>query len=406
MKDTLYPFGSWIYNPLSEFTPDEVDTWKEFGLTVTLTPMIRYGTDDIKALLPYLEKAEQTGVKLIAFVEGLTLWDCLRLGEEKYKERFTEVYDLYKKYSSLYGFFIGDEPGTEEALAATKTCVRLQREVAPELDPYINFSLNAFEHDRVFNCEEADQYMKEFVAETGIKKIGFDTYSGTINEAAVSAQINDQRNMIHAIRAAGAEPWVCLLCSSHLFYHIPSEYEQYRQIHAAAAAGCRGIIWFRMYDRDISADYHGSPIDEFGFKTEHYYRLLRCMRRFNLHFGPLLLTLEHKKTFHIGKKDGGYPKFGEGCHDVVTSIYCLDDLLVSFFEDSNGQEYMALVNLSIDINYAALTIYSDLNKGRLYKLILNGEREDLLGTGSTMDGEYLYPGQMAMYRIERGNFAQ
>ena len=40
MKDNSFAFGSWVYNPLSDFTPEEVDTWKEFGLNVTVTPML------------------------------------------------------------------------------------------------------------------------------------------------------------------------------------------------------------------------------------------------------------------------------------------------------------------------------------------------------------------------------
>ena len=403
MNDKQFPFGSWIYNPLSDFTPDEVDTWKEFGLTVTMSPLLRYGKDDMKALIPFLEKAEKEGVKLIAFIGGLTLGDCARLGEEKYRERFTEVYNLYKDYSSLYGFFIGDEPSDSGALEATKNCVRIQKEIAPDLDPYINFMGSTYERTEAFEGTTFAEWMKNFVKETGIRKICFDTYSAAINDEGVSGQMADQRNMVEAITAAGAEPWVTLLCSGHLVFHVPSEFEQCMQINAAAACGCRGIIWFRMYDRDITADYHGSPVDEFGFKTEHYYRLQRCMRRFNLHYGELLLKLKRTKTFYMGKKDGGYPKFGEGCHDVLTSIKCYDDLIVSFFEDADGNEYLVIVNLSLDINYTALSYNLDKTKGRLREIALNGKQD-----GPIDDAEqyFLHPGQMAMYRIERGDFSK
>ena len=405
MQDKLYPFGAWVYNPLSDFTPDEVDTWKEFGLTVTMTPAVRYGTDEIKELIPYFENADKAGIKLIANVSGLTFYDYPGLGEEEYRKRFIEVYSLYKDHPSLYGFFIGDEPSGPVGLDAALQSTRIQMEIAPELDPYVDFSLNAFMHDRVFDTDAAESWMKKYVAESGIRKICFETYSATINKEAISAQIDDQRKMVEAITAAGAEPWVTLLCSSHLYYHIPSEYEQCMQLNSAAAGGCRGILWFRMYDRDIAPDYHGSPVDEFGGKTEHYYRLMRCMRRFNLHFGELFMTLRKKAAFHVGKRDGGYPEFTEGSHDVVTSIKCLDDLLVSFLEAPDGKEYMAVVNLAIEYNYTEVIIRSDSSKGRLFKVILNGRNETLLGTGATADGEFLYPGQMTLYRIERGDFS-
>ena len=402
MKDNSFAFGSWVYNPLSDFTPEEVDTWKEFGLNVTVTPMLQYGRDDLKTMIPFLDKAAEAGIRLIVFIGGLSYGDLAHIGEEKYRERFTEVYNLYKGHPALEGFVIGDEPNGIKSMDATKAAVRIQLEVAPELDPYINFQGSTYARSNNFREGETyEEWFHNFVKETGVRKICFDTYNSTINYEGIPWQLMEIREMVSVCEKEGVEAWVTLLCSGHLAYHAPSEYEQCMQVHSAAALGCKGVTWFRMYDRDIAPEYSGSPIDEFGNRTEAFNGMMRVMRRFSLQYGEIFMKLKRTKTYRIGKKDGGYPEFVEGCHDVIKSIDCLDDLIVSFFEDPDGIEYMVLVNLSLDIRYAALTINLYEGKGSLFISILNGKNEEELGTGSAADGQYLRPGELRLYRVEK-----
>ena len=51
-----FDFTMWVYAPINEFTPDEVDVWADCGMTVPMTPAVRH--DNVGSLTPYLERAE------------------------------------------------------------------------------------------------------------------------------------------------------------------------------------------------------------------------------------------------------------------------------------------------------------------------------------------------------------
>ncbi len=397
----IYPIGTWVYQPVDFFTPDEVDTWKEFGLNVTLTPAAST-LDEVRKLIPFFDKAEKEGLKLIANVYGLGYEDYDRLGEEKYREHFREVYNILKGHPALYGFAAGDEPSKKNYLEATVQCLRVMKEEAPELRPYINLMGGSYDFPGpdIFNGRTYEEWIKYLVDTSGVEAICYDAYGQTINDQGVTDFLCALRIQNEAIEKAGADPWITLLCSSHLVYHIPSEYENAFQINAAAACGCRGIIWFRMYDRDISPDYHGSPVDEFGYKTEHYYRIMRCQKRLTLHYGELLMKLKRKSTFMTGKDRGAFPMFTDGSHDLI-KYENVDDTIISFFEDEDGREYAAIVNAALNINYTVARIRFDPEKCKVYRVILNGKDESEMTMTHEEEDLFLHPGQMAMIRIER-----
>ena len=66
------------------------------------------------------------------------------------------------------------------------------------------------------------------------------------------------------------------------------------QITMSAAFGCKGVIWFRLYDRDISPNYHGSPIDEYGYNT---------IRRYACDLG---LYLDRQYSTHVNRAERTY----------------------------------------------------------------------------------------------------
>ena len=51
-----FPMGAWVYNPITDFTPDEVDVWADMGLTVTMCGTVKY--DEAELVLPFLDRAK------------------------------------------------------------------------------------------------------------------------------------------------------------------------------------------------------------------------------------------------------------------------------------------------------------------------------------------------------------
>jgi len=389
-----FPMGAWVYNPITDFTPDEVDVWADMGLTVTMCGTVKY--DEAELVLPFLDRAKERDIKLIAWVSGI---GNPRSDEAGYKARFKELYEnKLKKHPALYGFFIGDEPGNPDAVEYVIAEMKAQKEVAPELHPYINLMGSTYSRRNIFPGKTYPEFITDFKERTACESFCFDIYDQTINDGGVTNFYATLKAQNEAANAAGIDCWATLLSSAHWSYRIPTEYQFMWAISHSAALGCKGIMWFRLYDREIAPEYHGSPIDEFGFKTEQYNKLMRCQKRFQEHFGEIMLGLHWKKAYLTGFPRMSYTMFNEYCHDVIKSIDVFERGVISFFEDDNGNEYFALVNAEM-VQPTHFDFVYDNTKANIVELERNGKVESRVGRRyATAD---LYPGQMLLFRIDR-----
>ena len=395
-----YPFSIWVYNPITDFTPDELELWAECGMTTPLSPQMIYGKDDPSLLLPWLDKAESLGMKLIVNYSGLSYGDVARYGAEEVERRLREVYEVLKGHPALYGFFAGDEPSGKENLAATLEVFRIHKKVAPELNPYVNFIGYMPEiSDEELSGKTLEEWLKYAVDETGVSFASQDLYGSTINQVCLRDDILSLRNIVGAADKAGLNIWANTLCSAHYAYRAPNYHGILWQITVPAACGCKGNIWFRFYDRSLGHEYHSSPVDEYGYKTETFYSILRAQKRFSDQYGELIMTLKRKNSYLLGDniKDV-FPEFHEGDHELVTVAATWDDILVSFFEDKDGNEYFCAVNAMIDI-HGSFRLNYDKEKCSVYEVLFNGKKENYMPPSN--DSIPLYQGQMRMFRIER-----
>ncbi|MBP3347781.1 MAG: hypothetical protein J6L92_03400 [Clostridia bacterium] len=402
--ENLYPFGAWVYPPKEELTLSAVDDWADMGLTVTMSPPFGSSDEELDELIKYLDKANQRGIKLIVNAGALTYWAMGTYGPETYEETFRKIYARVKGHPALYGFFIGDEPSSKEALEETILAMKIQKQIAPELNPLINFqgSLKDYSKEKL-GGRTFVEWLKYFKEETGVDYYCWDEYSQMINDGGVRIYFETVKAHADACREAGLKSWATLLSSAHWCFRIPSEYEFMWQITTAAACGVKGIYWFRLYDRKIAPECYGSPIDEYGYKTEQYWSLLRCQKRFQAQFGQIISTLNWKNSYFIGFPYGSFEQFGEGTHDCVTKIDSFERALISFFEDENGVEYCTVVNLEKK-QLADIHITLDFDKASYTKIASNGKStEKFVGNTDVWagDGLLLYPGQMSMFRIDR-----
>ncbi len=385
-----FPIGTWFYHPADAFPPQEVDIWHNCGLTCTFSPKIVFGKDDPASIIPFLDRAASYNMKLIAYV--------FNLEDGNYRENFKSVYNVLKGHPALAGFFVKDEPSTREEIDKAIEYLRIQKEIAPELEPYLNLQGSTHAIDNVHQYGSMDNLMQH-IASTGAKHICFDAYTQTINYDAIDFFFSDVIPTVEAAEHNGIEPWVTPICTAHYAYQIPTEYMINWQINVSAACGCRGIMWFRYYDRDISINYHGSPIDQYHNLTDHYYMMLRAQKTFNDHFGELMLKLRHKRTYCLGRHYTDVPYFEKGCHDLIPMENYLDSI-IGFFEDENGTEYMAVVNASYNESNRWPMSF-DPEKCTVTMLTFNGKHEEVMESKPDDDTTFLYPGQMNLFRIDR-----
>ncbi|MBQ6677907.1 MAG: hypothetical protein IJM71_07655 [Clostridia bacterium] len=394
-----FDFTMWVYAPINEFTPDEVDVWADCGMTVPMTPAVRH--DNVGSLTPYLERAEKREIKLIANVTDVGYGDYLALGEEEYRKRVEGIVDKIGHYKALYGLYVGDEPQGGEPIEAAYNCIRVNREIAPHLTPFLNYrgGTVGFSKDDL-GGRTPGEWMKRVREETGIDVFTFDEYSQMVNDGGGKTIFFETvSTMIEMGKESGCDVWGCLLSSGHHVFAAPNETDIRWQINMSAALGLRGIMWFRFYDRVGANELVGSPVDEYGNKTEAYWAMLRCQRRFSDNYGEIFMKLRHKKTYAVKSDRGVFPEFTEGTHELIRSIRPDDEAIVSFFEDEDGVEYLCVVH-AVTKHYGVVRIAHDAEKCSLTEVRLNGKQCGKVGDDG--DGEYYFlPAGLKLLRIDR-----
>ena len=407
-----FPITFWNYNRINDYDPEtEVAMWSDCGITVGTVPRISIlnaTEDQINKVIAYLDAGEKYGVKMLVWVDEVEFYRYTNA--EEYTKIFNMAYEKFK-HPALYGFYAGDEPRGKVTLENCRAVLMLQKQLAPELVPYINFGVAMadapLDH---YGGKTFDQWLYDLAVESGFSSFCFGHYDQMTDEKGVESYFNNMHQLADIAEKAGVNFWNTQLSSAHYMFRVPSFYDLMWQITTAVACGSKGISWFRLYDRWHSpTNYHGSPIDEYGNPSETYNRFLRANRLFQDEYGELFLKLKRKATYFTHKGYGGYTTFPHGAHPVIKTVRSTENGMVSFFEDADGNEYLVLVNAT----FTNPGVYRPEFDRSQYKLIyirkndadinvVEHHCEYTIGkTEDHWDGVWLYPGQLNIFRIEK-----
>lgn len=404
IRQKKFNLGFWNYNDFSTSGVAEVARWKDLGLNIAMMPYYRDEADVEENLPPLLDELARNDMKMILKFHDTDCGALSRLGEEKYREVFKARYEKYGKHPAVLGFYPGEEPGTDVIDSFVK-CVQIMLEIAPELTPFIDLGANS-------------SHMDYLCRETNMPVCGFGNYSQMEpEERGTDDYFHLMKAQMDVCHKYDMDCWPTLLSSAHYRFRAPKEADYTWQINSAAACGCTGIVWFRLYDKLVAMDYRGSPIDEYGQNNGEYYAgMKRAQTRFNIHHGELLMTLEHQNTYLITKRYGGYPAFPEGGHSLIRRAYSPDTFfgyydmdpipgIVSFFKDKDGVEYVAVVNNNPYVP-GSITLEFDKSTKKAEYVYFNGQQTRGLLLEGTKHLDYikeeiwLAPGQMEILRIQ------
>ncbi len=408
--ENKFVFFSWVYDNIKGYDLAMLDTFIEAGVNLPMTPMFKHDDpEDVACLKKMLDHAQARGVQMILFSD-LTTDGYRKMGEEKWCAEFKKFYEeTLERHPAVYGFFVGDEPGNAYWLELTKKVIVLMTQIHPNLKPYINFTGNMgleFGPEE-FGGMDIVEWLRDLNEQSGEFLHTYDQYAQVINnEGGTSLYFEQCMKNVGASEAAGLTPVACLICSAHMaFRPVQPVYGINWQISTAAACGYKGVNWFRLCDRTVDPNYHASPIDAFGNKTELYNDVLKAQRTFSIHYGDIFMHLKRKSTFFFGedKNRGSYPRFDKNSHEIIKEIRPgWEESLVSFFEhDETGEEYFCIVNLSRE-HYDHYEFFCDSEKYDINHVLLNGKDQDpveLSGEDDDFEGHYLYPGQLGLFRI-------
>lgn len=407
-----FPVGFWNYPSIDSMEVSEVKLWADCGMTVTMSPTLPIREDAIKKLQAMLDECTKYGLRLIIRDPRLS-WDGAADDPEGYREKFRVSMREFGHHPATYGFFVGDEPSTEKQFRDCKCALRIQKEEAPHLVGFLNFLpyWPGMEKD-IFGGKEFSVWAKEFTQDSDCQMMSYDCYTQlNPEEEGVDRYFLNLNKFMKASKSAGIPLWTTLLSVGHFRYRVPTEDDLRWQFNTAVASGCKGIHWFFFYGQNFR-NYRGAPISPYGEKTIAYDWMKLLHRTFHDNHASLMSALTHKETYHTHKAYGEYELFHENAHAYIKTMESQHNVpgIISFFEDENGKEYIAIVNNSpFESDLFTLSISKQVS--RVFLIHQNGEYEEDMRIShhdaifeetdsSIRAGVYLAPGQMEIFRLE------
>ena len=359
-----FKFSGWNYQRLGSYDVEKlVKDSVDLGLNLPVT--LRYEIGDDKAeMIKLLDKCEKNGLRVLLDDGRANYPKLFRQSPEEFKANVMQAVKDFGSHPAVYGFHIGDEPygvnginnnPWEKAATAIKIC----NECAPNLNNFIN--LLPFWHDDgdenndlfyeatgARTPEEYTEVVKNFVAETGIKYIGYDCYSVLSyfeKERYKNVFFTNYRIFENALKGTQTKLYVSLLSAGHMSLKVPSQDDFRYQISTAVASGASGILWFSLYQRYWDYSFRGYPINMWGERTQTFQALSEECRTFLQVFAPQFKDYEYVWSKHVGKSYGGFETFTED--DFFASVKTVigdSPLIVTRFENSKGEALYTVTN--------------------------------------------------------------
>ena len=410
-----FPISFWNYNRNhgGAFTgPEEVEKWHRLGITMPMTPCFTPGKDDEKEYFATLDEIGKYGMKAMIELGGGLLYGGG--DEEEYEKNVKKLLDTYASHPAVGGLFFGDEPGGD--MKELRISMRIVRKLRPDLMQFLCLgAADRMERDVLYGNQTVTDWMKQVVADTGTKELGFSCYELMyLCDEGADQFFYNLNTYTTAAEAAGIDMWVTLLASAHYWFAVPTENDFRRQINVSVASGIRGISWFSLYTKYYNRDYRELPFDEYGEETPTFGRLKRSQKHFNDQYGELFLRLRHEKTFHLLRSFGGYPLFDDEKEDscwrsMIRAVeYIVEPYdkkmiqpcegLIGFFSDPESKwKYAAIVNNSHDRTAAYNIVFSEKVSAveRVHRC-----GEDLLPIGTDPYELWLSAGEMEVIRFK------
>jgi len=399
-----YPIGFWNVLELEQSGPECVEHWHDLGITQPMSPTFTQGGNK-QAMLDILDKADAYGMRTI-ICDYRTGWQVLvTQGEEAYRNYFSLALQDFGTHPAVMGFYAGDEPNAKSATDAFKA-VRIQREMAPHLIPYLNLppwfdlkseqegipSLPLF-HDRAVN--------------EGVSLLSFDCYTQMLEgEQGWDDYFDNLREHMMSSHRLHVPFQAILLSCGHYYYRCPNEDDMRWQLTTAVAHGASGISWFFINLPAVWDNYRQAPIDQFGNRTQAFGWLSTTNRLFQALCGNIMADLKIVSCYHVHKSYGGMPLFESNGKVETVFSENKSPLIFSEFRDSNGGLYWIVVNNSVKasiqatIRFTTGTHLEKCNFGNVFAPVPIhtdpiGKR---IGEGDETVNLWLAPGQLTLLR--------
>ena len=409
----VFPMGFWGTQAIDDVPLTDVADWAACGMTLTVAPHYSPDPERKKKLLALLDECHKFGIRLI-LSDSRTTWRGASTDPEGYRSRVAEAVADFGSHPAVFGFHLGDEP-QHTSFDDIRAAAKIQLELAPHLTPYLNHFPGWPGHTPLWGCNSFEEWTHEIIPSLGVPLISFDNYT-QMNPFGDGKGVDDYYTSLRVYSEAAAVMkvpfWSIVLSVGHFRYRCPNEDDIRWQLYTSVIHGAKGVIWFYYRMMRSHINYRNAPVNELGEKTETWTWLSRQLRLFHKTYGPLMMRLTHKGSWHLGRVYGGWDEWREGVHKYAINFISNHNLdgVFSRFTDDEGNEYVAILN-NDQKESGMFHLIFDPSVKRLWRTCFGGVEHDVATDhwdanyrineqGNIISGTWLAPGQMEIYRLE------
>jgi hypothetical protein len=263
----------------------------------------------------------------------------------------------FKSHPALDGYFIKDEPCVSDFATLTEWIEAIQ---AFDSDHwcYVNlFPLGASSSQ--LGASSYESYVDSFLNTVPVEILSFDKYPITTSGIA-SDYYHNLEIISSAAQAKGIPFWAYALSTAHWSYPIPTLTHLRFQIFSNLAYGAQGLQYFTYWLPPDSSEFHDSPIDGDGNRTDAWY-VVQAMNKEIKDLSPVFLGASVVSVEHTGSSiPAGTTRYMASAPINSLTTSGSDGAVVS--QLVNGSDnYLVVVNRDLD-STMTLTVSVDTTK--------------------------------------------
>lgn len=260
-----------------------------------------------------------------------------------------------RNHPAALGFLLRDEPPAGMMPGLGEVAAML-RHAMPGTWPYVNLLPN-YATAAQLGTATYEAYVEKFVREVHPPLLSYDNYS-LFNGRMMGRFYTNLATIRRASQKAGVPFWNVILANSHFSYMEPSDATLRLQAYSTIAYGGRGIEYFTYFSPKVG-NFRLAPVDQFGHRTETWYKLRRLNNQIR-ELAPWLIKLHSTGVYHS-------TPLPEGAEPIAKSRLVMrvratnfqsppvaPEYLIGEFRDDQGHTFLMIVNKSLEysIRYA------------------------------------------------------
>ena len=327
-----FPILAWFsILPDSAQTPERYRELREAGFNISF-PHLKTDEQVERAL----SAMDGTGVKLMVTSHGLV-------------DNTAATVNRFKDNPNVAGWFLRDEPTAD----GFKELAEFRDRVYGADTTHVVY-LNLFPSmvdPAALKVKDYDEYVDRFIDEVRLPMVSYDFYpivdeGGSVH---VRAQFYDNLERVSRICRERDMPfWGFCLSTAHTPYPVPNNVHMRFEAFSALAYGAQCIQYFTYWQPEGTQwNFHNSPIDETGRRTNVYY-LIKDLNREIHALTPVFLGAKVKSIGHTGAE---IPMTTQRFTAFPDEFRAVDadgqGVLVSHLVNGD-RNYMMIVNRDID----------------------------------------------------------